>query len=150
MRMSYSNVLATGGLLKSQPSDKRSLSVTVLAEEENSPEGSIRARINALIVVHTLVVLPGWLILHQSELSSGPISVEARPCLMRMMKVPKCAGADDIEVEQRFQIENKQDIMSDAEIIVAVRVNEKMPEKDEDINVEDTTQFLLKYHTVRD
>ncbi|GFS30471.1 hypothetical protein TNIN_407351 [Trichonephila inaurata madagascariensis] len=64
----------------------RSVSVTLLAAEENSPEGSIRARINALIVVHTLVVLPGWLILHQSELSSGPISVGARPCLMRMMK----------------------------------------------------------------
>ncbi|GFS49703.1 hypothetical protein TNCV_4344171 [Trichonephila clavipes] len=36
--------------------------------------------------------------------------------------------------------DTEQDIMSDAEIIVAATVDEKMSENDEDINVEDTVQ----------
>ncbi|GFW99535.1 hypothetical protein TNCV_3417681 [Trichonephila clavipes] len=40
--------------------------------------------------------------------------------------------------------------MADTEIIAVVIVNEKLPENNEDVSVEDTVCKLLKYHIVKD
>ncbi|GFR09827.1 jerky protein homolog-like [Trichonephila clavata] len=57
-----------------------------------------------------------------------------------LKKVPGCAEADENDVEQWFQNDNEQDIMSDAEIIASVSVNDEISENDADIKVEDPVQ----------
>ncbi|XP_035204403.1 complement C4-B-like [Stegodyphus dumicola] len=61
-----------------------------------------------------------------------------------MKRVSGCAKADENDVQQWLQDDTEQDILSNAEIIAAITVNEEMSEKDEDIDIEDSTMQVPK------
>ncbi|XP_023231971.1 jerky protein homolog-like [Centruroides sculpturatus] len=91
--------------------------------------------------LESLILVRSWrkLLDHEGNEFIEHDDAENVNLLNLLKRVPGCAEANENDIEQWFQNDTDQNIMSNAEIIAAVTVNEKMLENNEDVDVEDST-----------